>query len=34
MADLLFVILMAGGGLALTVWIGIAVCKDRSKQSS
>ena len=34
MVDLFFLILVAGGGLALTIWISLWVFKDRDKQSS
>jgi len=32
--EIILGILAVAAGMALTVWIGIAVCKDRDKKSS
>jgi hypothetical protein len=34
MMDFLFAIVVAGVGLAVTVWVGIAVTKDRGKKTA
>ncbi len=34
MMDFLFAIVVSGVGLALTVWVGITVTKDRGKKAA